>query len=91
MNEKVTAIRQPLACFQGEITVEGEKTASAEEVKLAFDYFPVIDGQKESSASHKSSNNRNGNGARTSVSLENGSVKKSESGSPRIVKYDPSD
>lgn len=91
MKVKVSRIRHPLACFQGEITVEGEKTASAEEVKLAFDYFPVIDGQKESSASHKSSNNSNGNGARTSVSLENGSVKKTESVSPRFVKYEPSD
>ena len=55
MKVKVSRIRHPLACFQGEITVEGEKTASAEEVKLAFDYFPVIDGQKESSAFQKSS------------------------------------
>ena len=91
MKVKVSRIRHPLACFQGEITVEGEKTASAEEVKLAFDYFPVIDGQKESSALQKSSNTSNGNGARSSVPLENGSAKKNDSVSPRFVKYDPSD
>ena len=91
MKVKVSRIRHPLACFQGEITVEGEKTASAEEVKLAFDYFPVIDGQKESSALQKSSNTSNGNGARSSVPLENGSAKKNDSVSPRFVKYEPSD
>ncbi|MEC8355537.1 MAG: phosphopantetheine-binding protein [Verrucomicrobiota bacterium] len=91
MKVKVSRIRHPLACFQGEITVEGEKTASAEEVKLAFDYFPVIDGQKESSAFQKSSSTSNGNGARSSVPLENGSVKKNDSVSPRFVKYEPSD
>lgn len=31
-------IRHPLALFQGSITVDGEKTAIAEEIKLAFDY-----------------------------------------------------
>ena len=91
MKVKVSRIRHPLACFQGEITVEGEKTASAEEVKLAFDYFPVIDGQKESSALQKSSNTSNGNGARSSVPLENGSAKKNDSVSPRFVKYESSD
>ena len=91
MKVKVSRIRHPLACFQGEITVEGEKTASAEEVKLAFDYFPVIDGQKESSALESSSTTSNGNGARSSVPLENGSAKKNDSVSPRFVKYEPSD
>ena len=38
-------VRHPLACFSGEINVGGEKTATAEEIKLAFDYFPVVDGQ----------------------------------------------
>ena len=71
--------------------VEGEKTASAEEVKLAFDYFPVIDGQKESSALQETSNNGNGNGARSSVLLENGSAKQNDSVSPRFVKFEPSD
>ena len=31
-------IRHPLALFNGSITVDGEKTAIAEEIKLAFDY-----------------------------------------------------
>ncbi len=31
-------IRHPLALFQGSITVDGEKTSVAEEIKLAFDY-----------------------------------------------------
>ena len=91
MKVKVSRIRHPLACFKGEITVEGEKTASAEEVKLAFDYFPVIDGQKESSALQKSSNTSNGNGTQSSVPLENGSAKKTDSVSPRFVKYESSD
>ena len=62
MKVKVSRIRHPLACFQGEINVEGEKTAIAEEIKLAFDYFPVIDGQN-SIVSEKSSVS-NGNGSR---------------------------
>ena len=45
MKVKVGRIRHPLACFQGEITVNKEKTSTAEEIKLAFDYYPVIDGQ----------------------------------------------
>ena len=52
MKVKVSRIRHPLACFLGEISVEGEKTASAEEIKLAFDYYPVIDGQSEDAISH---------------------------------------
>lgn len=48
MKVKVSRIRHPLACFKGEISVEGEKTAHAEEIKLAFDYFPIIDAQDES-------------------------------------------
>ncbi|MEL0120761.1 MAG: hypothetical protein VXB01_17640 [Opitutae bacterium] len=31
-------IRHPLALFQGSITVDDEKTAVAEEIKLAFDF-----------------------------------------------------
>ena len=91
MKVKVSRIRHPLACFQGEITVDGEKTASAEEVKLAFDYFPVIDVQKESSALGSSSTTSNGNGARTSLPSENGSAKKNDTVSPRFVKYESSD
>jgi len=43
MSVKLERIRHPLASFSGEITVEGEKTAHAGEIKLAFDYFPVVD------------------------------------------------
>ena len=49
MKVKVSRIRHPLACFKGEISVEGEKTAHAEEIKLAFYYFPIIDAKDESS------------------------------------------
>ena len=35
---KTRNIRHPLGLFQGSITVDGEKTAIAEEIKLAFDY-----------------------------------------------------
>ena len=45
MQVKVNRVRHPLASFQGEISVEGQRTATAEEIKLAFDYFPVIDGE----------------------------------------------
>ena len=50
MKVKASRIRHPLACFKGEISVDGERTAHAEEIKLAFDYFPVIDAQDESNA-----------------------------------------
>ena len=51
MQVKVNRVRHPLASFQGEISVEGQRTATAEEIKLAFDYFPVIDGQSETQVS----------------------------------------
>ncbi|MDC0368463.1 phosphopantetheine-binding protein [Opitutales bacterium] len=44
MSVKVSRIRHPLACFSGEILVNGQKTAQAAEIKLAFDFYPVIDG-----------------------------------------------
>ena len=36
-------IRHPLAVFDGLIRVGDEKAASAEEIKLTFDYFPKLD------------------------------------------------
>jgi len=86
MKVQVSRIRHPLACFTGEINVEGERTAHAEEIKLAFDYFPIIDAQEDvnekKSASGK--NFRNGGG-----SMSNGSNgNKSDSESPeRFVKF----
>ena len=41
MSVKVERVRHPLACFSGEILVNGQKTASAGEIKLAFDYFSI--------------------------------------------------
>ena len=66
MKVKVSRIRHPLACFNGEISVEGERTAHAEEIKLAFDYFPVIDAQDESNASELGTDEtlRNGSNGR---------------------------
>lgn len=60
MHVKVNRVRHPLASFQGEISVEGQRTATAEEIKLAFDYFPVIDGQSETQVSDQKSDNTNG-------------------------------
>lgn len=60
MQVKVNRVRHPLASFQGEISVEGQRTATAEEIKLAFDYFPVIDGQSETQVNDQNSDNTNG-------------------------------
>jgi hypothetical protein len=60
MQIKVNRVRHPLASFQGDITVEGQKTATAEEVKLAFDYYPVIDGETGITANKRVSTNGNG-------------------------------
>ena len=86
MKVKVSRIRHPLACFLGEISVEGEKTASAEEIKLAFDYYPVIDGQSEDAISHS-----NGNGSRPSSLTDKDSEKNPGVDSPRFVKYESKD
>jgi len=40
----------PACLFFREITVDGQKTAHAGEIKLAFDFYPVIDGASESKA-----------------------------------------
>jgi acyl carrier protein len=50
MSVKLARVRHPLACFSGEITVDGQKTAHAGEIKLAFDFYPVMDGSSESKA-----------------------------------------
>ena len=51
MKVKVSRIRYPLASFTGEIFVGDEKTATAEQIKLAFDYYPVLQAdQKEQSS-----------------------------------------
>ena len=47
MSVKVERVRHPLACFSGEILVNGQKTASAREIKLAFDFFPLMDGSSD--------------------------------------------
>jgi len=80
MKVKVSRIRHPLACFKGEISVEGEKTAHAEEIKLAFDYFPIIDAQDESSMNDLTNGSLPRNGS-------NGN--KSESEKPeRFIKFE---
>ena len=81
MQIKVNRVRHPLASFQGEITVENQKTATAEEIKLAFDYFPVIDG--ESSITEKRVGSANGNGTHSS----NDALEDNESLSSRLVDY----
>lgn len=48
MSVNLEKVRHPLACFSGEINVGGEKTAHAGEIKLAFDFYPVVDGSIES-------------------------------------------
>ena len=47
MSVKVERVRHPLACFSGEILVNGQKTASAGEINWLFDYFPLMDGSSE--------------------------------------------
>jgi acyl carrier protein len=48
MSVNLEKIRHPLACFSGEISVAGEKTAHAGEIKLAFDFFPIVDASTDS-------------------------------------------
>ncbi|MDG1173122.1 MAG: phosphopantetheine-binding protein [Opitutales bacterium] len=79
MKIRVSRVRHPLACFSGEINVGGEKTATAQEIKLAFDYFPVMDGQKQESSGSSQRVHANGN-----TPNENG---KSSDESPRFVKF----
>ena len=44
---KTSRVRHPLACFSGEISVNDKRTAQAAEIKLAFDYYPVLDVSKD--------------------------------------------
>jgi 3-hydroxyacyl-[acyl-carrier-protein] dehydratase len=83
MQVKVNRIRHPLASFQGEITVEGQKTSTAEEVKLAFDYYPVIDGEVSTTSEMRVHNSSNGNGSHP----EKPKVSMKEEVSPRFVKF----
>ena len=56
-------MRHPLAVFEGEIKVGDEKTASAEEIKLTFDYYPTVQGDSEEALSTPTSSaSTNGNG-----------------------------
>ena len=77
MKVRVSRVRHPLACFSGEINVGGEKTATAE-IKLAFDYFPVVDVQADRSPIEVGQIHANGK------TDENGKPSQS---SPRFVKY----
>lgn len=54
MKVKVTRVRHPLAAFTGEIFVGDEKTATAEQIKLAFDFFPVVDFETDNVAGSSS-------------------------------------
>ena len=83
MQVKVNRIRHPLASFQGEITVDGQKTSTAEEVKLAFDYYPVIDGEVSTTANSRGNSSSNGNGSHP----EKVKSSKPEEVSPRFVKF----
>lgn len=74
MKVKVSRIRHPLACFHGEINVGGERTAHAEEIKLAFDYFPVIDVQNENNIRNEVEKSNGLNGDAKSSNGSNGSI-----------------
>jgi acyl carrier protein len=54
MKVKVTRVRHPLAAFTGDIFVGDEKTATAEQIKLAFDFFPVVDFETDNVAGSSS-------------------------------------
>jgi hypothetical protein len=63
--------------------VEGQKTSTAEEVKLAFDYYPVIDGEVSTTANSRGNSSSNGNGSHP----EKVKSSKPEEVSPRFVKF----
>jgi acyl carrier protein len=86
---KVSRIRHPLACFKGEINVGDERTSHAEEIKLAFDYYPVIDAQNPSKRSEATM--KGDSSAEKSVNSSNGSghSKTEEESVSRFVKYVP--
>jgi 3-hydroxyacyl-[acyl-carrier-protein] dehydratase len=83
MQVKVNRVRHPLASFQGEINVEGQKTSTAEEIKLAFDYYPVIEGQSSMTTVAGGASMQNGNGSRSNGSSE----LKGEDSPNRFVKF----
>ena len=85
MKVQVSRIRNPLACFKGEINVEGERTAHAEEIKLAFDYFPTIDALEEKAIQSDESNRFLSNGGNEPTNGSNGKTSTPE----RFVKYEP--
>ena len=87
MKVKVSRIRHPLACFSGEINVEDERTSHAEEIKLAFDYYPVIDAQ-DSSNVPESAEQGDFSSKKPAMS-SNGSSHVKKDTVPRFVKYDP--
>ena len=87
MKVQVSRIRHPLACFKGEINVEGERTAHAEEIKLAFDYFPVIDAIEDESIQNVDASRISSNGDKESRNGSNGRVSK-EPSPGRFVKYE---
>ena len=74
MRASLKRIRHPLAVFEGEITVDGEKTASAEEIKLTYDYYPTVHGAtqevlvKAETSSSSNGNGTNGKDGRESLS-----------------------
>lgn len=85
---KVGRVRHPLACFSGEISVGDERASHAEEIKLAFDYYPVIDAQ-HSADEGKSSQNGDAE-AHDSARIGNGATPSGKSESlSRFVKYVP--
>ena len=88
MKVKVSRIRHPLACFKGEINVEGERTAHAEEIKLAFDYFPIIDALEDESIQNVDASRISSNGDNESRNGSNGKASKDPT-PERFVKYEP--
>ena len=88
MKVKVSRIRHPLACFKGEINVEGERTAHAEEIKLAFDYFPTIDALEDGSIQNVDASRISSNGDNESRNGSNGKASKDPT-PERFVKYEP--
>jgi acyl carrier protein len=84
---KVSRIRHPLACFKGEINVGDERTSHAEEIKLAFDYYRVIDGQDSSSLPKAAK--PDASPVEKPVVISNGSTHAEEEAVPRFFKHDP--
>ena len=88
MKVKVSRIRHPLACFQGEILVENDRTAHAEEIKLAFDYYPVFDSALESVSGNVYGNGNSLYTNQNGKSASNGNLGQ-EDIPKRFVKFDP--